>query len=90
MSGGIEVAQDLRVYIYSKLLLFNELLVTSLHLLEDPITEGFANDRVCDVDDPLPGKTLVLILMRQVLDHLRVLLSLSHDLLDAEALVLGE
>ena len=88
MSGSIEVAHNLGVDIDPKLLLINELLVTSLHLFEDPVAKGLTNERICHVDNPLAREARILILAGQVVEHLRILSRLFQDLLDTEAFVL--
>ena len=88
VSGSIEVAHNLGVDIDPKLLLINELLVTSLHLFEDPVAKGLTNERICHVDNPLAREARILILDRQVVEHLRILDCLFQDLLDTEAFVL--
>ena len=58
-------------------------------MLEHPVSEGLAGQRVDEVDDPLARQLPQVILIREVGCNLGVLACLAQELLDAEALVLG-
>ena len=62
-SGGLtgdgrglgEVAEDLGVDVDGQLLLLDELLVAALDDGLGPVGEGLPDERVAEVDEPLPG-----------------------------------
>ena len=58
-------------------------------MLEHPVSEGLAGQRVDKVDDPLARQLPQVILIWEVGCNLGVLACLAQELLDAEALVLG-
>ena len=59
-------------------------------MLEHPVSEGLAGQRVDKVDDPLARQLAQVILIWEVGCNLGVLACLVQELLDAEALVLGQ
>ena len=85
-----EVAEDLGVDVDGQLLLLDELLVAALDDGLGPVGEGLPDERVAEVDEPLPGELAELLLLGQVVGADLVAERLLEDLLDAEALVLGE
>ena len=88
--GLVEVVEDLRVDVDGQLLLLDELLVAALDDGLGPVGEGLPDERVAEVDEPLPGELAELLLLGQVVGADLVAERLLEDLLDAEALVLGE
>ena len=88
--GLVEVVEDLRVDVDGQLLLLDELLVAALDDRLGPVGEGLPDERVAEVDEPLPGQLAELLLVRQVVGADLVAERLLEDLLDAEALVLGQ
>ena len=57
-------------------------------MLEHPVGEGLAGQRVDDVDQPLPRQLPLLVGLRQVARDLGVLFRLLEELLGAEPFVL--
>ena len=88
--GLVEVVEDLWVDVDGQLLLLDEFLVATLDDGLGPVGEGLADERVAEVDEPLPGQLAELLLVGQVVCTHHVAQGLLEDLLDAEALVLGE
>ena len=62
-------------------------LVAFLVSLHDPLTEGLPDDGVGDVADELAWQSAPVLLVGQVVEHLRVLLDLLEDVVDGEGLV---
>ena len=85
---GLEGAKNVRVHGDAEVALLHQPAVSLLDVLEYPVSKRLADDGVDHVDDPLTRKTTKLIILRQVLQRLRVLGRLREELLDAEALVL--
>ena len=83
-----EVAEDLGVDVDGQLLLLDELLVAALDDGLGPVGEGLPDERVAEVDEPLPGQLAELLLVGQVVCTHHVAQGLLEDLLDAEAFVL--
>ena len=54
-----------------------------------PVREGLVDQRVGEVDDPLPGQAPEVLLVGQVLPGLRIAQRFFDELLDAQAFVLG-
>ena len=80
--------EDLRVDVDGQLLLLDEPLVASLDDGLGPVGEGLPDERVAEVDEPLPGQLAELLLVGQVVSADLKAQGLLEDLLDAEALVL--
>ena len=85
-----EAAEDLGVDVDGQLLLLDEALVAALDDGLGPVGEGLPDERVAEVDEPLPWELAELLLLGQVVGADLVAERLLEDLLDAEALVLGE
>ena len=88
MRRRLERSHDLRVHIYSHLLLGHYLAIACLGLLEHPVSEGLASQRVNEIDDPLAWQLPQVIIFREVRFDLRVLTSLDQELLHTKTLVL--
>ena len=88
MRGGVEGAEDVRVHLNGHVALGDQLLVAALHAGLHPLGEGSANERVRDVDDPLPRKLANVVLVGKVEESLVKLACLGEKLFDAEVLVL--
>ena len=89
MRRRLECTEDLRVHVDGHLALLHQLAVAGLDVLEHPVGEGLAGQRVDEVDHPLPRQLLVLVGLGQEASHFGVLRRLLQELLDAEPLVLG-
>ena len=85
-----EALQYLRIDVDAKLLLLHQPLVPPLDDVVRPVGEGLPHDGVGQVDEPLPRQLAELLLVWQVLGAGLVARRLLQDLLDAEALVLGQ
>ena len=68
--------------------MLHELAVAGLDVLEHPVGEGLAGQRVDEVDHPLPRQLLLLVGLGQVALYLGVLGRLFEELLEAEPIVL--
>ena len=88
MRGGVEGTEDVRVHHDGHVALRHQVSVTGLHASLHPLGEGPADERVRDVDDPLPRQLADVVLVGEVDERLGVLGGLREELLDAEALVL--
>ena len=71
-------------------LLHQQVLVALVDLRLDPVGEGFLEQRVADVGDPLLGQLADLLGLGQVVGHDAVRRDESRDLVDREALVLWD
>ena len=80
--------EDLGVHVDGHLALLHELAVAGLDVLEHPVGEGLAGQRVDEVDHPLPRELPLLVGLGQVALYLGILFRLVEELLDAEPLVL--
>jgi hypothetical protein len=69
----LEAAQDLGVDVDTEITVVYQLFISGLHSLEHPVRKWLLNERVCQVYEPLPRQTFVLILMRQILLHIWIL-----------------
>ena len=58
--------EDLRVDVDGQLLLLDEPLVARLDDFFRPVGEGLSNERVAEVDEPLPGQLAELFLVGEV------------------------
>ena len=85
-----EAAEDLGVDVDGQLLLLDELLVAALDDRLGPVGEGLPDERVAEVDEPLPGELAELLLLGQVVRTDFVAQGLLEDLLDAQTFVLGQ
>ena len=88
MRRGLEGSHDVGVHHDGELLVCNDLSVPRLNVLEHPVGKRLASQRVHNVDDPLAGEPHVVVLLREIICHLRILAGLLQELLEAEALVL--
>ena len=71
-------------------LLHQQVLVALVDLRLDPVGEGFLEQRVADVGDPLLGQLVDLLGLGQVVGHDAVRRHEVGDLLDRQALVLRD
>jgi len=90
MSRSLEASQDIWVNIDSKCSLLHELLVTTLHYVENPVCKRLFYQRVGHVDYPLPRKTSVLIFVRQVGMYDFILQSFTDHFFDPQTLILWD
>ena len=88
MRGGVEGTEDVRVHHDGHVALRHQVSVTGLHASLHPLGEGPTDERVRDVDDPLPRKLANVVLVGEVEERLGKLARLGEKLFDAEALVL--
>ena len=65
------------------------LLVPYLHGVLRPHCERLAYHTLEDVDRPLTWYAMTILVVGEVLFHLRVILELSQDVVESQALVLG-
>ena len=84
-----KAAEYLGIYVDAQLLLINQTLVARLDNGPSPVCKRLPQQRVDQVNKPLPWQLPMLIRLRQVVDADISLLSLLKDVLDTEALVLG-
>ena len=89
VDGVAEGVGDFGVELDHQIVLFGDVIVAVLDEHGDPFSEGFADDGVHHVDDPLPGKTMHVALVGQVQADELVFASLLDDGLDGKALVHG-
>ena len=82
--------EDLWVDVDGQLLLLDELLVAALDDGLGPVGEGLPDERVAEVDEPLPRELAELLLLWQVVSADFVAQCLLEDLLDAQTFVLGQ
>jgi len=79
----------LRVHVDHELVLRDVLLISDLHCAHGPHCERLAYHAVEDVDRPLPRYAVAVLVVGEVLFHLRVELKSRQDVVEGQALVLG-
>ena len=70
------------IHVYHEILLLGHVVVALVENMCDPIGEGLADDSGEEIDQPLAGEAVPVLLVGQVLKHLRVVLGASEDVLD--------
>ena len=84
----LERAENFGVHADGHLPLLHQLAVAGLDVLEHPVGEGLAAERVDQVDHPLARQLPLLVGLGEESSNLGVLGRLLQELLDAEPLVL--
>jgi len=90
VGGGGKLLGHFGVHRDHELSFLRHLGIALFDLVGDPVLELLAGHCSHNVDDPLLWRLGQVNWVGQVLDYVRVVLNLFHDLLDGQALVLGD